>query len=141
VIRLQQIIDEFRNYPNKYEILKRKFNTFQKSLSHFESKDFPIKGISTEVLSDTKSLVRFLDREYEFRFSSSSSNNELSGKITVFLVLDRDNNTLTQLDSTTFKADSIANIQPPPKEARIRLDVENDCLTLAFNWIYNEINS
>jgi len=110
MIRIQQIFDEFRNFPNRHDTLKGIFGVFQQNLPHFENKDFPLKGITVLTLSDTKSVVLFLDREYELRFSSSKSGATLVGNISVFRVLDRDNNSFIELDSTTFNGDSVAAI-------------------------------
>ena len=137
----ERVIDKLDGIPQKHELLKGLFNVFQGNLSRLEAADFPLSCIQVETASDSRSIVRFLDREYEIRFGSVVTGNSVSGSISICRVLNRSGGKITELTSRTFNNEAVVSIQPPSSHQSIRLSDESECITLVLNWIYDEINS
>ena len=142
MINAEQIISELNALPDKHDALKGLFNTFQRNLQGIESADFPLRNITVTTLSDTRSIVKFLDREYALVFSTIITGSAITGTISVYRALGRErgSNAFKELTSRTFNIESIVSIQPPKNHDAIRLSEEDECVTLVLNWIYEEIN-
>ena len=141
MIRIESIIDEFRNSLNRHNTLKGHFHNFQTSIELLGGDAFPLRGISVTSSDETSSTVTYLDREYEFKFSTELSSGVLVGRLTVARVIDRDRHKFTDLASVTFNGESVVDIQQPQDEDPIRLDHDNDCMSLVMNWIRDEFNA
>lgn len=142
MISAEKVINELNGFPDKHDTLKGLFNTFQRNLQNIESPDFPLRAMKVTNLSDTRSIVKFLDREYELVFSTIITGNAITGSISAFRVLgtERGSYSFKELTSRTFNFESIVSIQPPANHDAIRLTAEDECVTLVLNWIHEEIN-
>ena len=127
---------KLKNIDHRHNQLKDFFNGFQVAIENFENHTW-VRGAVAETLSSVKSVLTYIDRKYELRFSTHYSGGALIGKITAYRIVEGEAKELT---SVVYKGTSELDIKVPHGEDPMRLDHEFYCTQLVLNWIWDDIN-
>lgn len=133
--KIQELISRLSILNNGHENLKQVFNSFQLSLLEMNSDQFPVKGITIENVSKTKSYMNFLDSKYDVSFTTCGIGDSLFGEIAISRIYSEHESKV--LSSIIFDGQSVVRDQ----DENLALSNSSDCIRLVLTWLNDEVYS
>lgn len=132
---LAEITNGLVGIDGRHKTLKNLFTVFQGFIKYIGNSIQGIKILSV----DGKDKIIFIDREYEFTFSSEMVAYGLKGIITFERVLDEE--TTIHVGSIIFDDKEEAYIEQYEGEQTFLISSDNDCIVAVLNLLFININT